>query len=303
MEINNNNFTKQLESIYSKLEEINKNYEKLENKQKESERIIEINKTNILRLNKNLNIVNNSLLEFKSQYDKEFNKLKNNLSNKNEIKLTNDIEKINVEQINQLNAKFDGVIEGINKRFYEFDKIINELKNAHNNKIENQEIKIEKKDNQIQSLIQGFNDVLSSIINNNNIDKNHLEELKDYSKNLINNNLYPIELSNKYFSEIYKKLHYENKLNAEEVSKIAKISEITFETIEKICSELSKNSKKTEKKKPKKLDIKNFRKLYGIKEEDADDKTIKDLYKKCDQDEFKTYQNIILRLVDKLNKK
>ena len=54
MEINNTSITNQLQSIYLKLEEIDKKYEKLENKQKESEKIIEINKTNILRLNKNL---------------------------------------------------------------------------------------------------------------------------------------------------------------------------------------------------------------------------------------------------------
>ena len=124
MEINNTSITNQLQSIYSKLEEIDKKYEKLENKQKESEKIIEINKTNLLRLNKNLLIVNNSLQEFKNQYNKEFNELINKLSNKNEIKIENDADKIYIEQIKNLNASFDKMVLDINKRFHEFDIII-----------------------------------------------------------------------------------------------------------------------------------------------------------------------------------
>ena len=300
MEINNTSITNQLQSIYSKLEEIDKKYEKLENKQKESEKIIEINKTNLLRLNKNLLIVNNSLQEFKNQYNKEFNELINKLKKKNEIKIENDADKINLEQINNLNANFGKMVLDINKRFHEFDIITKELKMENYNKDKNQEIKIEKKDSQTQSVIKEFHNVLSSIINKNGIDEKDLKELKIKSKNLVSNNLCPLDLSNIYFSEIFKKLVEENKPDDEHISKISELNIKIIETIEKINSELNKDS---EKKKSKKFDITDFRKKYEIKKEDADDKTIKDLYKKCGQDEFETYRLIIIRLANKLDKK
>ena len=135
------------------------------------------------------------------------------------------------------------------------------------------------------------------------IDENNYEKLKNISEKLIINDISPYEYTTKYFSETYKYLDKKNELNEERIKKLSQINKNVTDCIDKIEHELNKKNKKGKKDKiiPKTPDnkIEKFRNKYGLRKEDADDEKIKEQLKLHKNDEIRTYQALMNRIVNK----
>ena len=81
----NINEINQNQDIYSMIKIMNEKYNLLEKKQEEDEKLIQINKKNILLLNENLNLLRKDYQEFKRLYLKEIKELKVKINKQNKI--------------------------------------------------------------------------------------------------------------------------------------------------------------------------------------------------------------------------
>ena len=116
----NNNFSiNQIPDIYSMIKEINNKYDILEKRQKENEKLT---KNNILALNNNLKILARQYSNFKKQYEKDIDDLKNKLLNKSK---ENTLEKNN----NLIFEEFDNFRVKNTERNNKIDKIFEEINN------------------------------------------------------------------------------------------------------------------------------------------------------------------------------
>ena len=123
----NNNFSiNQIPDIYSMIKEINNKYDILEKRQKENEKLT---KNNILALNNNLKILARQYSNFKKQYEKDIDDLKNKLLNKSK---ENTLEKNNnliFEEFDNFKVKFTERNNKIDKIFEEINNEIKKIKN------------------------------------------------------------------------------------------------------------------------------------------------------------------------------
>jgi hypothetical protein len=123
----NNNFSiNQIPDIYSMIKEINNKYDILEKRQKENEKLT---KNNILALNNNLKILARQYSNFKKQYEKDIDDLKNKLLNKSK---ENTLEKNNnliFEEFDNFKVKYTERNNKIDKIFEEINNEIKKIKN------------------------------------------------------------------------------------------------------------------------------------------------------------------------------
>jgi hypothetical protein len=297
-QINKNEINEQ-KDLYSLFKDLNEKYYLLEKKQNANQEIIEKNKSFILILNQNFKAIKKYIKEFKTKYEKEINALKEIIfQNKSNI-YDNNTDNFKIDKLNNLKDEFDEKAKNIDKNIEEQINDIKKLKLKMINK-ENELNSYETKNDYI---FQSFELLLAEIMKKGDIDEKNYEKLKNISEKLIINDISPYEYTTRYFSETYKYLDKKNELNEERVKKLSQINKKVTDYIDKIEHELNKKNKKGKKDKiiPKTPDnkIEKFRNKYGLRKEDADDKKIKEQLKLYKNDEIKTYQALMNRIVNK----
>ena len=296
--INKNNINKE-KDIYSMLNDLNEKYFLLEKRQNENQEIIEKNKSFILILNQNFKAIKKYIKEFKTKYEKEINALKEIIfQNKSNI-YDNNTDNFKIDKLNNLKDEFDEKAKIIDKNIEEQINDIKKLKLKMINKDE----ELNSYESKNDYIFQSFELLLAEIMKKGDIDENNYEKLKNISEKLIINDISPYEYTTRYFSETYKYLDKKNELNEERVKKLSQINKKVTDYIDKIEHELNKKNKKGKKDKiiPKTPDnkIEKFRNKYGLRKEDADDKKIKEQLKLYKNDEIRTYQALMNRIVNK----
>ena len=333
--INNKNNQLQQNDLVSIINELKKKYEILEDNQKKYELK---NRSAILGLNENINLVKASLDEFKSQCENNIAILRKNIFDINNENKINKNGNEFVEEINKFTNKYDNFTKDIDTKIDELKIEIKEIKmnisnmnknniyinndgninnnnnnvnininNNANNNINNKELKIDKDEE--KTIFQKFENLLAIIIDKNNIDDEIEKELRQTSEKLMINDVLPHEYTAKYFSTTFKYMSKQIEKNEkdENVEKLIKINKKIFETLDEIEKELTikiKNLKK-EKKINKKVDkkIQEFRDKHSISEEDASDEKIKEYLKLYNNDELKACDAIMRSILGEKNNK
>ena len=291
--INNKNNQLQQNDLVSIINELKKKYEILEDNQKKYELK---NRSAILGLNENINLVKASLDEFKSQCENNIAILRKNIFDINNENKINKNGNEFVEEINKFTNKYDNFTKDIDKKIDELkieikeikmninnmnknnicinndgninnnvnNNINNNINNKANNNINNIELKIDKDEE--KTIFQKFENLLARIIDKNDIDDKIKEELKETSEKLMINDIIPHEYTAQYFAITYKYLREQNEKNEkykkneeeENVKKILIINKKIFEVLEQIEKELTIKIKnlKKVKKSNKKVDKK-----------------------------------------------
>ena len=194
-----------------------------------------------------------------------------------------------------IKSKFD-----IKKENFKKDEI------KEKNMIQNQELKIDE--SQDKNMFQSFENLLATIVTQGDIDNKNYEKLKILSEKLIKNNMSPCDIINRYFVELYKLQNFDD---AESTKKLCELNMKLSDIILKINKELKKKenfvqnqNQKKNPKKDKKADkkIENFRKKFGLSEEDASDDKIREYLKKYKNKENETYQALMISIVNGKNK-
>ena len=321
--INNN---QQKNELYTMINDLKNKYEILEKKQKMNEELSMKNKEINLNLNIYLKSLKDLVIDLKNRFEQHIGEMKEMKANIDKIKKgkdINEIRKISIEQINNLEKKYGEMNKEIDKKIEILKNEVKDIKININNNINNNnnniniknnnnnininnnkdiELKIDK--NEEKTIFQKFENLLATIIEKNDIDDKIQEELNQYCEKLIINNISPIEYSSKYFSMAYK--YFQNAPGKEAFEKILKANEKIISAVNEIENKITKKIKdiKHEKKPNKKVDkkIEEFRKKYSVREEDASDKQIKESLKKVKNDEQKAYEAIINKILNE-NKK
>ena len=240
----NINQINQNQDIYSMIKIMNEKYNLLEKKQEEDEKLIQINKKNILLLNENLNILRKDYQEFKRLYLKEIKELKVKINKQNKI---NRYDENIGKKLNNIKLEFDEKNKIVEKRFKELNDVKNEIQVNKNTK--DKLLKIdEKKD---ISIFEKFENLLSIIIYKGDIDKTNYEKLEAIVKELNYEQISSIDLVNQYFANIYKYLPNENYLEKNYTENLCQLNIIIYETIEEIEKELKQTDKNQNDKKVK----------------------------------------------------
>ena len=227
---------------------------KLEKKQMMNEEQSIKNKKVILQLNKNLKSFINIIVDLKNQFEQNFNEIKENI---NKIKYEN-IRKISIEQINNLEKKYSETNKEIDKRIEILKNEMRDIKiNMNKNNINNacniednnnyininnnkdSELRIDR--NEEQNIFIKFENLLAIIIDKNNIDDKLKEELNQYCEKLIINNISPLDYASKYFSIACK--YFQNEIGKESFEKIGKAKIKILLTIDEIEKKINKKKK------------------------------------------------------------
>ena len=196
------------------------------------------------------------------------------IPNKN---ISNKIENKSNKEQNNLNPTINNINNNIN------NDIINKNKNN--------ELKIDEKKE--YTVFEKFENLLAMIIQKNEINNKDIEEFKKLSEKFIMHNFSAVEITAKYFSDIYGKMKLDE--NKKEVAKIIKINKKVFEILEENEKKIKEKKYKEIKFKKKYEDerIEKFRKNYGIRNEDATDKEIIELLNFYNNNENLVYQRIL----------
>ena len=212
--------------------------------------------------------ITNNFLVIKKNNDSK------NIPNKN---ISNKIENKSNKEENNLNPKINNINNNIN------NDIINKNKNN--------ELKIDEKKE--YTVFEKFENLLAMIIQKNEINNKDIEEFKKLSEKFIMHNFSVVEITAKYFSDIYGKMKLDE--NKKEVAKIIKINKEVFEILEEIEEKIKEKKYKEIKFKKKYKDerIEKFRKNYDIRNEDATDKEIIELLNFYNNNENLVYQRIL----------
>ena len=294
----NNNFTiNQQKDIYLMIKEINNKYNLLEKKQEEN---FQINKDNILRLNKNLNILSQNFDNLLKQYKCDIKDLKKSIL-KNIDQKTDENNKIFINKLNNFENKYNKINEEMNKKFEEINE---EIRKINFNMVNDRKYELKINKNTEQNIFEKFEALLSEIMGKENIDNNDLDELKQISKKLMENSTSPAEYSTRYFKDNYKYLIENNQNQSEKEQLTLKISNIKGRILTTILDiehelELLKNKndikpKTTIKKTNKKVE--KFRQEFKITELDADDKTIENYLNVYRDNKNKVYEVLMKKI-------
>ena len=295
----NNNFTiNQQKDIYLMIKEINNKYNLLEKKQEEN---FQINKDNILRLNKNLNILSQNFDNLLKQYKCDIGDLKKSIL-KNIDQKNDENNKIFINKLNNFENKYNKINEEMNKKFEEINE---EIRKINFNMVNDRKYELKINKNTEQNIFEKFEALLSEIMGKENIDNNDLDELKQISKKLMENSTSPAEYSTRYFKDNYKYLIENNQNQSEKEQLTLKISNIKGRILTTILDiehelELLKNKndikpKTTIKKTNKKVE--QFRQEFKITELDADDKTIENYLNVYRNNKNKVYEVLMKNIV------
>ena len=294
----NNNFTiNQQKDIYLMIKEINNKYNLLEKKQEEN---FQINKDNILRLNKNLNILSQNFDNLLKQYKCDIEDLKKSIL-KNIDQKTDENNKIFINKLNNFENKYNKINEEMNKKFEEINE---EIRKINFNMVNDRKYELKINKNTEQNIFEKFEALLSEIMGKENIDNNDLDELKQISKKLMENSTSPAEYSTRYFKDNYKYLIENNQNQSEKEQLTLKISNIKGRILTTILDiehelELIKNKndikpKTTIKKTNKKVE--KIKQEFKITELDADDKTIENYLNVYRDNKNKVYEVLMQKI-------
>ena len=251
----NINQINQNQDIYSMIKIMNEKYNLLEKKQEEDEKLIQINKKNILLLNENLNILRKDYQEFKRLFLKEIKELSVKINKQNKI---NRYDENIGKKLNNIKLEFDEKNKIVEKRFKE----LNDVKN---------EIQVSKNTKDI-SIFEKFENLLSIIIYKGDIDNTNYEKLEEIVKELNYEQIPSIDLVYQYFANIYKYLPNENYLEKNYTENLCQLNIIICETVEEIEKELkqleeNKNDKKVKSDSKFEKLTKKLKEKLGIKSE------------------------------------
>ena len=292
--------------IYSMLNDLNNKYNLLEKKQNENEEIIEKNKSFILILNQNFMIIKKYIKKYKTKIEKEIKDLKQVII-QNKAYKCNKKDNTDMDQLNNIKNEFDENTKNINKNI---EKQISDIKKLKLKMITDKD-ELKNYESKNDFIFQSFEKLLAEIMKKGDIDETNSEKLKNISEKLIINDISPYEYTTRYITETYNYFEKKNELDEKKLEKLSRINKIIIEHIEKIEKELNKNKKDKKHEKEKKDKIKKskaiktdskierFRKKFGLSEKDADDKTIKEQLKLYKNDETKTYQALMNRILNK----
>ena len=308
-----NNIQQQNE-LYAMINDLKTKYEILENKQKMNEELSIKNKEINLNLNIYLKSLKDFVIDLKNRFEQhigEMREMKENIDKIKKGKDINEIRKISLEQIKNLEKKYDEMNKEIDKKIEILKNEINNIKiDINNNDIENnnniininnnKDIKLKIDKNEEKTIFQKFENLLATIIDKNDIDDKIKEELNQYCEKLIINNISPTEYSAKYFSAAYK--YFQGEIGEGTFKKIEEANKKIFPAVEETENKIIKKlrDKKREIKPTKKGDkeIEEFREKYSIIEEDASDEQIKKCLKKFKKDEQKAFEAIINKILN-----
>ena len=306
IEQNNKNKINDEKDIYSMLNDLNNKYNLLEKKQNENEEIIEKNKSFILILNQNFMIIKKYIKEFKTKIEKEIKDLKQIII-QNKAYNCDKKDNTDMDQLNNIKNEFDENTKNIDKNI---EKQISDIKKLKLKMITDKD-ELKNYESKNDFIFQSFEKLLAEIMKKGDIDETNSEKLKNISEKLIINDISPYEYTTRYITETYNYFEKKNELDEKKIEKLSRINQIIMDHIEKIEKELNKNKKDKKHKKEKNDKIKKskaiktdskierFRKKFGLSEKDADDKTIKEHLKLYKNDETKTYQALMNRILNK----
>jgi len=292
--------------IYSMLNDLNNKYNLLEKKQNENQEIIEKNKSFILILNQNFMIIKKYIKEFKTKIEKEIKDLKQIIIQNKAYKCDKK-DNTDMDQLNNIKNEFDENTKNIDKNI---EKQISDIKKLKLKMITDKD-ELKNYESKNDFIFQSFEKLLAEIMKKGDIDETNSEKLKNISEKLIINDISPYEYTTRYITETYNYFDKKNELDEKKLEKLSRINKIIMDHIEKIEKELNKNKKDKKHEKEKKDKIKKskaiktdskiekFRKKFGLSEKDADDKTIKEHLKIYKNDETKTYQALMNRILNK----
>ena len=292
--------------IYSMLNDLNNKYNLLEKKQNENQEIIEKNKSFILILNQNFMIIKKYIKEFKTKIEKEIKDLKQVIIQNKAYKYDKK-DNTDMDQLNNIKNEIDENTKNIDKNIEEQISDIKKLKL----KMITDKDELKNYESKNDFIFQSFEKLLAEIMKKGDIDETNSEKLKNISEKLIINDISPYEYTTRYITETYNYFDKKNELDEKKLEKLSRINKIIMDHIEKIEKELNKNKKDKKHKKEKNDKIKKskaiktdskierFRKKFGLSEKDADDKTIKEHLKLYKNDETKTYQALMNRILNK----
>ena len=292
--------------IYSMLNDLNNKYNLLEKKQNENQEIIEKNKSFILILNQNFMIIKKYIKEFKTKIEKEIKDLKQVIIQNKAYKYDKK-DNTDMDQLNNIKNEIDENTKNIDKNI---EKQISDIKKLKL-KIITDKDELKNYESKNDFIFQSFEKLLAEIMKKGDIDETNSEKLKNISEKLIINDISPYEYTTRYITETYNYFDKKNELDEKKLEKLSRINKIIMDHIEKIEKELNKNKKDKKHKKEKNDKIKKskaiktdskierFRKKFGLSEKDADDKTIKEHLKLYKNDETKTYQALMNRILNK----
>ena len=292
--------------IYSMLNDLNNKYNLLEKKQNENQEIIEKNKSFILILNQNFMIIKKYIKEFKTKIEKEIKDLKQVIIQNKAYKYDKK-DNTDMDQLNNIKNEIDENTKNIDKNI---EKQISDIKKLKLKMITDKD-ELKNYESKNDFIFQSFEKLLAEIMKKGDIDETNSEKLKNISEKLIINDISPYEYTTRYITETYNYFDKKNELDEKKLEKLSRINKIIMDHIEKIEKELNKNKKDKKHKKEKNDKIKKskaiktdskierFRKKFGLSEKDADDKTIKEHLKLYKNDETKTYQALMNRILNK----
>ena len=153
----------------------------------------------------------------------------------------------------------------------------NNINNNKNNDIENMELNIEEYEP--LSVFEKFEYLIGKAIVKNNITKDILEEFEKICEKLMINDIFPLNLLNKYFTDTTKLLFQKNELtdiHNEKLEKYIEVKKNIYEIIEQIENKLTEKLTINKKNKAKKSTnfIEQFRMDLWILKEAATDEDI-----------------------------
>ena len=186
----------------------------------------------------------------------------NNIQNKNNIFNRNNINNINyinnesdeskIKNINNESNKIVAINNNINMKKNNLNKN-NIINNNKNNDIENMELNIEEYE--ALSIFEKFEYLIGKAIVKNNITKDILEEFEKICEKLMINDIFPLNLLNKYFTDTTKLLFQKNELtdiHNEKLEKYIEVKKNIYEIIEQIENKLTEKLTINKKNKAKK---------------------------------------------------
>ena len=336
-----NNYKNEITIMEKKIKKFEEDMNCIQKENENFKKEIELLKSYYLKDNKNINNDYNTPSTKENEHSEQLTnekeeaislgfQLKNNKTDKevyfeneiNSLKKDFDLMKENLKNLNEKYSDFDRVFE--NKFEFIESSLSKLLKQDKNNK---EEKKVENK-NEINIINNNINNNNNNIINNEDegiwkefinildeifsakyenspdINKNTLKKFEKISLNLLNNEKYPIEKFNNYFTDKISKKAIEN-MNL--IHKKNKIFEILNNLQGNLIEEKEKEQRKgsflgihwNKNKKEKKVDIKNFdinkfRQEYNLSKEEFSDEFLKNKYIECKGNEEKLFYKIIV---------
>ena len=240
----NNNDNNHQKDLYEVITNLNTKYNLLEKKLKEKDAAIEKNKKYILIINKTLILIENKFLEFKKNYEKDINDLREKIEKKKKEDICGVINGMDNDSLNKIKLEFNEKNKDIYKKLEDLTAQIKEIKMSQINK---EELKIvENKD---VTVFQSFENLLAMIITQGDIDSNNFEKLEKIVEKLNINNISPKTLVNNFFSDTYKYFPNKTETDKNYQTKLAQLNQTVNKAIDEIENELrQKNMNSIEQK-------------------------------------------------------